>query len=84
MHPFEDYLRQHNLEPLAVSIQARVRYLTVYNAMKGIPITPDHARKIRRAVFQMSGIPFTGSFALTQPPVDQLPTMPIRKLTRRS
>ena len=81
--PFENYLRQHNLEPLAVSIQARVRYLTVYNAMKGIPITPEHARKIQRAVLQMCGVPFTAGFVLTEPlPAEQLPTLPVRRLTR--
>ena len=54
MHPFEKYLRQHNLEPLTVSVKAKVRYLTVWNAMKSNPITADQAQKIRQAaIFKM-------------------------------
>jgi len=34
--------------------------------MKGTSITPDHAQKIRQAVVTLTGIPYTGQFALTQ------------------
>lgn len=83
MHSFEEYLQQQNLEALSVSIKAGVRYLTVYNALKGIPITPAHAQRLRQAVLQMSGIPFRGSFVLTQPEVvDELPTLPITSIPK--
>lgn len=65
MQSFEDYLKQHNLEALAVSLRARVRYMTVYNAIQGRPITPQHAEQLREAVLGMTGIPFQGSFVLT-------------------
>lgn len=66
MHPFEEYLKAHNLEALAVSIKAQVRYVTVWNAVKGNPITSDHAQKIRRAIIVLTGVPYTGSFTLLQ------------------
>ncbi len=66
MHSFEEYLKQHNLEALTVSIKSQVRYVTIWNAVKGNPITPDHAQKIRQAVITLTGIPYTGPFALFQ------------------
>ena len=80
MHPFEAYLKHYQLNGLTLSIIAEVRYLTVYNAMKGIPITPEQAQQIRHAVLHMSGVPFTGAFVLTEPePMNQLPTIPMKK-----
>lgn len=81
MQPFEEYLKQQNIEALAVSIKAGVRYVTVYNATKGNPITPEHAHKIKQAVLTMTGIPFTGNLVLTEP--DDLPTLPIRRLPKQ-
>ena len=82
---FEQYLQQHHLEPITVSVIAQVRYLTVWNAMKGKPITPAHAAQIRAGVLKLTGVPYTGSFALTQEqPVDQLPGLPIKTLKRHS
>jgi hypothetical protein len=70
MHPFDEYLKQHNLEALAVSIKAQVRYTTVWNATKGNPITPEHAQKIRQAMNTQTGVPYIGPLVLTE----QLPT----------
>ena len=86
MHPFERYLQQHDLEPLFVSLAAKVRYITVWNAMKGNPITADHAQRIKQAVFYLTKVPYTGEFLLIQQqpePVDQFPILPIRKMSRR-
>ena len=83
MHPFEQYLRLHNLEALTISVVAQVRYTTVWNATRGHPIQPEQAAKIRRAVISRTGIPYRGPLTLTEPAsVDQLPTLPIRKLPR--
>lgn len=83
MHLFAQYLNDHSLEALTVSVTARVRYMTVYNAARGIPITPEHAQQIRQTVLAMSGVPFTGDFVLTRPePIDDLPTLQIKKLPR--
>jgi len=85
MHPFEAYLKQHNLEALTVSVVARVRYTIVWNATRGNPIKPEHAKKIRQAVIKQTGIPYIGPFILTESePVDQLPTLPIRKVPRHN
>jgi hypothetical protein len=85
MHPFEAYLQRYQLNALTLSIVAAVRYLTVYNAMKGIPIPSERAQRIRHAVLGMSGVPFTGGFVLTEPePTNRLPTIPIKKFPNRS
>jgi len=83
MHPFEAYLQQHHLEALTVAVAAQVRYTIVWNATRGNPIAPEHAQRIRQAVLAMTGIPFTGNIALRQS-VDQLPTLPIRKIPRHN
>ncbi len=67
LYYFAVYLEEHALQPLDVSIRAKVRYMTVYHAIKGIPITSENARKIRQAVFEMTGIAFEGEFVLTEP-----------------
>lgn len=82
MHPFEEYLKQHNLEALTVSIKARVRYVTIYNATKGIPITPEHAKKIHEAVYALTGTPYQGTFTLLSLEPGNIPTIPIRKIPR--
>ncbi len=83
MHPFEAYLKRYQLNALTLSLVAEVRYLTVYNAMKGLPIPSERAQRIRHAVLHMSGVPFTGAFVLTGPePCNQLPTIPIKKLPK--
>ncbi|QBD80824.1 hypothetical protein EPA93_34600 [Ktedonosporobacter rubrisoli] len=76
MQLFEDYLKAHRLLALAVANRACVRYLTVYNALKGNPISPQHAEQIRQAVLIMTGISFTGCFILRHPtPAHELPNI---------
>jgi hypothetical protein len=83
MHPFEAYLKRHQLDALTVSTVAGVRYTIVWNATRGHPIAPEHSQQIRQAVLAMTGIPFTGDITLRQP-IDQLPTLPIRKIPRHN
>jgi hypothetical protein len=66
MDTFEQYLKQYQIDTVTLAAIAKIRYLTVYNAQKGHPILPESARKIREAVFRMSGVPYVGSFALIQ------------------
>jgi len=83
MHPFEAYLKEQNLEALNVSVTRHIRYMTVYNAIKGIPITPGHAQQIRQAVLLMTKVPYTGPFKLIDATEDA-PTIPIKKLSRHN
>ena len=82
MNAFEQYLALHEIDAIKLSAAANVRYVTAYNAKKGIPIKPENARKIKEAVFQLTGVAYTGSFALPEEPpfVSQFPTIPLRKL----
>lgn len=85
MHLFEEYLKAHNLEALQVSVIGKVRYMTIYNAMKGFPISLEHARQIRQAVFSITRVPYTGSFTLIKPEsVEDVPTIPIKKIPRHN
>lgn len=85
MHPFAAYLKQYHLEALTVSVVAQVRYTTVWHATRGNPIKPEYATRIRQAVVILTAIPYTGPLALAKPePVDELPTLPIRKIRRHN
>jgi hypothetical protein len=85
MHPFDAYLKQHHLDALTVSIVAQVRYTTVWKATKGNPIRSEHAEKIRQAVVRQTGIHYFGPLTLTEAePVDQLPTLPIKRIPRHN
>src|SRR5262249_35911725 len=80
MNAFEQYLQLNEIDPIRLSIEAKVRYLIVYNAKKGNPITSENAKKIREAVFRLTGEPYDGSFVLRQqpsPPANPLPAIPV-------
>ena len=80
MSLLETYLTENQIEPLRLSVIAGVRYSTVWNAIKGNPITAEHAQKIRVALYRITGTVYTGTFVtLPEKPVDELPTVPIRK-----
>ncbi len=66
MNEFEQYLLLYEIDPVHLSMEAHVRYGTVYNAKKGKPILPENAQKIKDAVLQMSGIPYIGSFVVIE------------------
>jgi hypothetical protein len=77
----ESFLQAHNLDPVQLSVFAGVRYLTIWNAMKGKPIAADHAQKIRKAILLLTGRPYLREFTLLEEPsIDQQPTRPIRRL----
>ena len=64
VHEFEQYIQQHSVDPVRLSALAQVRYTVVWHAMRGHPILQESAQKIKNAVFQVTGIPYTGPFAL--------------------
>ena len=66
VHEFEQYIQQHSVDPVKLSTLAQVRYAVIWHAMRGHPILPESAQKIKNAVFQVTGIPYTGPFALIQ------------------
>ncbi len=81
MHPFEQYLQDNSIEPLTLSIMAKVRYMTVWNAMKGKPISRSTATQVIYAATMLAGIPYTGQIAvLPEPPIEQTPTVPLKKI----
>jgi hypothetical protein len=82
MSDFEQYLVEHHVEALHLSIVAGVRYSTVWNAMKEKPVTAENARKIRDAASQLTGVPYIGALIVFPPePAEQMPTLHIKKLT---
>jgi hypothetical protein len=84
VNTFVQYLHTHQIEPLQLSVLAGVRYVTVWNAVKGNPITAEHAEKIRQALKQLTGRPYIGIIlTFKEPPGNTLPSLPIRKLPAR-
>ena len=63
---FEKYLALYEIDAIKLSIAAQVRYLTIYNAKQGNPITPENAQKIKETVLKLTGVAYTGSFNLLQ------------------
>jgi hypothetical protein len=82
MNAFEQYLTHHHLEAITVSIHAHVRYLTVWNALKGHPITSEHAQKIIAALVTLTGVPYTGPLATISEPLVPPPILPISSLPK--
>jgi hypothetical protein len=81
MNTFEQYLQLHEIDPIRLSMEAEVRYLTVHNAKVGNPITAENAKKLKEAVRRLTGVAYDGSFVLLPAkPADQLPVIPVRKL----
>ena len=66
MNAFEQYLALYEIDPVRLSMEAKVRYLVIYNAKKGIPILSENAQKIKDAVLRLTGIPYIGSFVLIE------------------
>ncbi len=61
---FRAYLQQYELHPLDVSITSKVRYLSVWNLIKGKPITADHAARVRLGLYIMTSVPYTAPILL--------------------
>ena len=82
MTEFEQYMQLYEIDPIRLSIKAKVRYLTVYNAQKGLPLMPENAQRIRDAVLQMSGVPYVGSFVLVELNDDQFRNLHSKQLQK--
>ena len=85
MNTFEQYLKQYEIDPVILSVVGKVRYLTIWNAKKGNPITAENAEKIKQALFRMTGVAYTGSFVLLQESSAEkrVSTFPVKKLHKR-
>lgn len=83
MTTLEKYLSDHKIDPVRLSLEAGVRYLTVWNATKEKPIFYHNALKIRVALRRLTGLAYTGPLpTLDEPPIEQLPTIPISRFKR--
>jgi hypothetical protein len=81
MNTLEQYLNEHKIDPIRLSLEAGVRYLTIWNATKEKPIFSHNAHKIRVALYRLTGLAYTGPLpTLDEPSVEHLPTIPIRRL----
>lgn len=87
MPSFEVYLQEHGLDPLLLSRRAGVRYLTVWNAMKGRPIRHAHAIQLIETARMLTGVLYVGKIpVLLSQSFEQAPTAPLMALwshTRR-
>jgi hypothetical protein len=84
MNTFEQYLALYEIDPIRLSIEAKVRYAAVWNAQKGNPISLENAQKLKGAVYKMTGVPYTDSFVLIKTePSTKLPSTPIKKIHLR-
>jgi hypothetical protein len=63
---FEQYMQLYEIDPVRLSIEAKVRCLTIYNAKKGKPIMQENAEKIKEAVHRLTSVPYVGSFVLME------------------
>lgn len=53
---FNAYCVAHHLQALDISLRAKVRYLTVWNILHGLPIQGERAALVRQALFKMTGV----------------------------
>jgi hypothetical protein len=84
MNALAYYLQVHQIEPLQLAMVAGVRYLTIWNALHGRPITSEHAAKIRVALHSLTGIAYAGTiFTIQEPAIDEQATRPISPFPRR-
>lgn len=63
---FKQYLQQYEIDAVTLSIAAKVRYVTAWNARQGNALTPEDAQKIKAAVHTLTGVACTGSFRILQ------------------
>ncbi len=79
MTDFAEYLALYEIDLVGLSIEAHVRYGTVYNAKKGYPLMPENAKKIKDAVYRLTGVAYTGSFTLIELN-DRFPLLHVKQL----
>jgi len=84
MTEFEQYLIRYGIDPFYLFRMAEVRYLTVHNAIKGNPIMPENAKKIKDALYRLTGVPYVGSFVLIDlnDKLSNVPTIRIKQLPK--
>ncbi len=76
--PFEHYINSCSINPMTVAVLANVRFVSVWNMMKGVPISRQKAYNIVSAARKLSGKTYTGKIALLdQIPIENITTQEI-------
>ena len=53
------------MSTLEVSVRAGVPYLVVWNVKRGVPVSTEHAKKIREVTFELTGVRYIGPLAVS-------------------
>lgn len=61
---FQAYLATHQLSIVDVAVMARVRLMTVWNILHGIPVRQTHAVQVRVAVGRLTGQSYRGTIVM--------------------
>ena len=77
MSEFEQFLVDRGLTALEVSLRACTRYLTVWKATKGHPISQEQAKRIRDATYSLTGVRYIGALVVYHE-VDKISTVPVK------
>jgi hypothetical protein len=80
MQSLKQYVQEHAIEPLQLALVARVRYLTIYNAINGKPISYTCAQKIRVALHVLTGVAYAGLLPVIDDPIEEQQTRPLSKI----
>jgi hypothetical protein len=62
-NPFHTYLARYRLTWRDVARASGVRCLTVWSIDHGRPVAPLHATQMRRGLYLLTGVPYTGPIA---------------------
>src|SRR5256885_15680413 len=85
MTTFEQYLSYHKIDPIRLSVEAGVPYLTVMYAVDEKPIFSYNAQRTRVALYRLTGLTYTGSLPmLDEPTIDPLPLTLATEYTSRN
>jgi hypothetical protein len=60
---FRSYLARFRLTWMDVARASGVRCLTVWSIDHGRPVLPMHATRVRRGLYLLTGVPYTGPIA---------------------
>lgn len=61
MTELEQYLMNHEISAYELCMRAIVRYEVVICAIRGIPVSAEHARRIRQATWEATGVTYNGA-----------------------
>ena len=75
----EQYLVEHDITAYQLSLRACLRYSVVWNATKGNPVKLEHAKRIRATALALTGVPYIGTIAVLDLPVEQQPTLRMKR-----